>query len=136
MDPVRELEDFYDQMTRLMPPTLARGAEPAWWRPAADLSETDDAYVVEVELPGVPREHIDVAVAGNELAITGELKERERAGMLRQRTRRWGRFEYRTTLPQDVDADKIDATLSEGVLTVRVPKTERGKSRKVEITQS
>jgi HSP20 family protein len=73
-------------------------------------------------------------VIGNELTVTGEVKERERAGLLRSRTRRIGEFEYRVTLPNDVDAEKIDASLTEGVLTVRVPKSKRAKPRRIEIT--
>jgi HSP20 family protein len=53
---------------------------------------------------------------------------------LRSRTRRFGRFEYRTTLPAEVDTDGISAELSDGVLTVRVPKTEEAKPRRIQIT--
>jgi HSP20 family protein len=69
------------------------------------------------------------------LLITGEFKKRERVGLLRRRTRRIGEFEFRVTLPSDVNADKIDAKLAEGVLTVRVPKSERTKPRRIEISQ-
>jgi HSP20 family protein len=133
MDPFREIEDLYQQMQRLMHSALGGPTETGTWMPFADLAETDDGYIVEAELPGVPSEDINVEVIGNELAITGECKEPERKGMLRQRTRRMGRFEYRTMLPHDVDAEKIEAKLADGVLTVRVPKTEKAKSRKVEI---
>lgn len=133
MDPFREIEDLYDQMHRLMQSTFGMGTETGAWMPPADLAETNDAYVVEAELPGVPRENINVEVTGNELAITGECKEPEHKGMMRQRTRRMGQFEYRATLPHDVDAGKIEAKLSDGVLTVRVPKSEKAKPRKVEI---
>ena len=132
-DPIRDFEDIYEQMGRLMPPTLRPG-EAARWVPAADVSETDDAYVVEIELPGVKREDIDIEVIGNELTVTGEVKEREKVGLLRSRTRRIGEFEYRVRLPNDVDAEKIDASLTEGVLTVRVPKSKRAKPRRIEIS--
>jgi HSP20 family protein len=105
------------------------------WRPRADLSETDDGYVLEVELPGVKREDISIEVTGNQLTISGDFKEKEKTGLLRSRTRRVGRFEYRSVLPQDVDADKVSASLAEGVLTVSVPKSATAKPRKVEITQ-
>lgn len=136
MDPFREIEDLYDQMHRLMHSTLGRGTETGAWMPPADLAETNDAYIVEAELPGVSRDDIDIEVLGNELAITGECKEPERKGMLRQRSRRMGEFEYRATLPHDVDPSKIDATLSDGILTVQVPKSEKAKPRKVEIKQA
>lgn len=133
LDPIRDFEDLYEQMGRLMPATL-RVSEATRWVPDADVVETDDAYLVEVELPGLKREDIDIEVVGNELTITGEFKKRERVGLLRRRTRRVGEFEYRVTLPNDVDPEKIDATLNEGVLTVRVPKSERTKPHRIEIT--
>lgn len=135
-DPLRELDDFHERMSQLMSSVF--GATP-WvgesqiWTPLADVSETDDAYLVEVDLPGVKRDDIDVEVTGNELVITGEFKERERTGWLRSRTRRVGRFEYRTMLPQDVNSEQISAELSDGVLTVQVPKTEAAKPRRIPI---
>jgi hypothetical protein len=85
------------------------------WRPLADVSETDDGYVVEVEVPGVAREDLDITLSANELEISGEFVEKKRAGWLRtrSRTRRTGSFEFRTLLARDVDADKITATLAE-----------------------
>jgi HSP20 family protein len=112
---------------------LEEAARP--WRPLADLSETDDGYLLEVELPGVTRDDIAIEVTGHQLTISGEFKEKEKGGLLRSRTRRVGRFEYRTDLPQDVDADKVTASLSDGVLTVTVPKNATAKPRRVEITQ-
>jgi HSP20 family protein len=103
------------------------------WAPLADVTETDEAYLVEVELPGVRRDDITVDLAGTELSISGEVEEKERQGLFRQRTRRVGQFAYRVTLPRDVDADKIQADLADGVLTVRVPKTEAAKPRRIAI---
>jgi HSP20 family protein len=80
------------------------------------------------------RDDISVEVTGHDLAITGEIKQKERAGLLRSRTRRVGRFEYRVSLPTDVDSDGITAAVSDGVLTVRVPKSEAAKPRRIEIT--
>lgn len=137
-DPFREFEDLYTQMGRLMDTAFGRvgngGSAVRTWAPAADVSETEDAYLVEVDLPGVKREDITVDLVGTELAITGELKEKERQGWFRQRTRRTGQFAYRVTLPQDTDADKITAALDAGVLTVRVPKTEAAKPRRIAIS--
>ncbi|ABG99405.1 MULTISPECIES: Hsp20/alpha crystallin family protein [Rhodococcus] len=106
------------------------------WRPLADVSETDDGYVVEVEVPGVAREDLDITLSANELEISGEFVEKKRAGWLRtrSRTRRTGSFEFRTLLARDVDADKITATLADGVLTVTIPKTASVRSRRIEVT--
>jgi len=71
------------------------------WAPLADLSETDQAYLAEVELPGVARDDIRVELAGQELVISGEFTDSGsgRQGRALRRGRRSGRFEYRVLLP-------------------------------------
>jgi HSP20 family protein len=138
-EPLRELEQATERMRRMLddvfgglgwPPVPG---ERAGWSPPVDVEETDDAYVVEAELPSVKREDVNVELVGNDLRVTGEVRERERTGTLQRRTRRRGRFAYRVTLPTRVDADKIDAKLADGVLTVRIPKSERDQRRRIEI---
>jgi HSP20 family protein len=92
--------------------------------------------VLEAELPGVKREDVDIELVGTELAITGEMKEKGRTGAVRRRTRRTGRFDYRVTLPEQVQAEQIEASLAEGVLTVRVPKSERAQRKKIAVKGS
>lgn len=134
-DPFREFEDLYRQMGRWMDSATGRLDDGGrTWLPSADVTETEDTYLVEVELPGVKRDDITVDLVGNELAISGELKEKERQGLFRHRTRRTGQFSYQVTLPRDVDVDRIEAGLAEGVLTVRVPKSEAAKRRRIAIT--
>ena len=136
VNPTREFEDIYDRMGQLM--NLAFGLAPVDvaegpWIPLADLSETDDAYVVEVDLPGVNRDQIDMQVQDRELVITGEIPESEQKGRRHRRSRRTGRFEFRTYLPGDVNADGVNAQLSNGVLTVTIPKSEEARPRQIEI---
>lgn len=107
--------------------------EPAGWIPAVDIEETEDAYVVEAEVPGVKREDINIEVSGNELSISGETKERKREGVARRRTRRTGRFEFRVTLPGELNPEGVEAKLNDGVLSVRVPKAERMQRRRIEV---
>lgn len=130
-----EFGDLFERMNRFLEAT---GAEPALraFSPLADVQETDDAYVVEAELPGIRRGDVDVEISQRELCIAGEYKEREREGVLRRSTRRTGRFEYRALLPVDVKADEIRAKLVDGVLTVTVPKAQAAKPRHVEITEA
>ena len=104
--------------------------------PAADVVETDSAYVIEVELPGVRREDVDVNLNGNELVVTGEVKERKREGLFRRRARRVGEFELRVTLPGYLRDGDIEASLAHGVLTVYVPKAESTKSSKITVSES
>jgi HSP20 family protein len=68
-----------------------------------------------------------------EISITGEYKERERT-VLRRATRRTGRFEYRAVLPGEINAENVDANLTDGVPTVKAPKVEAAKPRRIEIT--
>src|SRR5579875_3442625 len=145
-DPFRELDEVSERMRRLLdetfagtlatPPLAGPGwAGPGWsglgWSPLVDVEETDDAYIVEADLPGAKPGDVDLV--GRELTISGEIKERERKGVLRRRTRRSGRFDYRVALPDQVASDRIEATLADGVLTVRVPKTEQAQRRKIEV---
>jgi HSP20 family protein len=76
---------------------------------------------------------VTVELVGKELAISGEAKEPERKGTVRRRTRRTGRFDYRIGLPSHVDATKVEAKLTDGVLEVRAPKAEREERHRIEI---
>ena len=109
--PFADLDQLGERMRRMLEQTFGDFApaltEPIGWIPAVDLEE--------------------------QLTITGEIKEKERKGVLRRKTRRVGRFEFRVTLPNQVDPEKIDANLAEGVLTVRVPKSERAQRRQIEV---
>jgi HSP20 family protein len=107
--------------------------EAVGWSPPVDIEEQDDAYVIEAELPGVQKDDVNIELQSNELMITGEIKEREREGILRKRTRRIGRFEYRVRLPEQVDSDNVEAKLNDGVLTVRVPKVQRADRRQIKV---
>jgi HSP20 family protein len=134
-DPFHELDDLHSRMEQLMQGVWSdtRNGNGAPWVPAVDIEETEDAWVVEAELPGVKKKDVDVQVHDSELTITGDIKERERTGILRRRTRRTGRFEYRVTLPGEAESEGIDASLHDGVLTVRVPKSERAKPRRIDV---
>ena len=138
-EPLTEIDQVTDRMRRLLEQTFGSFGwaspmtERAGWSPPVDLEETDDAYVVEAELPGVKRDDVSVELIGNELTITGEVREQERSGTLRRKTRRTGRFDYRLSLPSHVDPENVDAKLSDGVLQVKVPKSERAQRRRIEI---
>ena len=142
VNPSREFEDIYDRMGQLM--NFAFGLTPAVladmpWVPLADLSETDEAYVIKAELPGVNKDQVNIQLQDRELVISGEVPEPgsgngDGNGSRHHSSRRTGRFEFRTYLPGEVNADAVTARLSDGVLTVTVPKSEAARPRKVEIT--
>ena len=142
-EPFQEFEQVTERMRRMLEETFGGFGrwpsllpETAGWSPLVDLEEHDDVYVLEAELPGVKREDVDIELVGNELAITGEVKEKERTGVVRRRTRHTGRFDYRITLHEKVEAEQIEASLAEGVLTVRVPKSERAQRKRIAVKES
>lgn len=138
-EPLAELENAVAGVRRMVEETFT--GMTGWpavrygdiWSPPVEIQETDDAYLLDVELPGVKRKNVDVEIVGHELIITGEVQQKERVGVVRRSTRRSGRFAYHVTLPEPVDADQIEASLSDGVLEVRVPKSERSQRRKVQL---
>ena len=100
-DPFREMQELHSRTEQVMESLLAgTGAgNGGVWAPLVDIEETDDAWVVDLELPSVDRKDIHVELRDKELVVTGAIKEKERKGVVRRRTRRTGDFEYRVTLP-------------------------------------
>lgn len=141
-EPLNELEQVTERMRRMLDQTFGSFGVPSQvteaigWAPLVDIEEADDAYIIEAELPGVKQKDVNIELVGNELTISGEIKERQRKGVLRRQTRRTGRFDYRVTLPDQVDPEKVDAKLAEGVLTIRVPKSQKAQRRQVEVKTS
>ena len=132
--PLSELGQLNERMRRMLDQTFGGMLdEPAGWTPAVDIEELEDAYVVEAEVPGVNRKDVNIEVSGNELTISGEIKEREREGIMRRRARRVGQFEFRVVLPSDVSPEGVDAKLNDGVLTVRIPKAVGAQRRRIEV---
>ena len=132
-EPFRELDQLQAQMGELLESALSGDGAP--WVPAVDIEETDDAWIVEAELPGVDKDDVDIQMNESELVVKGEIKERERKGVLRRRTRRVGEFEFRVTLPGQADTENIDAKLDHGVLTIRIPKPEQTQPKRIEIAE-
>lgn len=128
-DPFTELEGLYDQMGQLMRGVAGEVPTTA----VADVEETDDEFVVELDLPGVKRDDVDVEVRENQVRVAGEIKERERTGLLHRRSRPVGRFDYLVAVPGEVDPDRVEAALADGVLTIHLGKAARSRPRHVEI---
>ena len=105
-------------------PFAAQGAAPLFGLPATDIKETDKAYLLDVELPGLTREDVDLSIEGDMLSICGHKAEtRDDAGAAyRISERRFGRFERGFPLPADVERDKIAAEFRDGVLKITLPR--------------
>jgi HSP20 family protein len=137
-DPLSEIEELQQQLGTIMQDALSvpvPGDGQSRWTPLADIEETEDAWILEAEIPGVKRGDVNLEVRDSEVIVSGEIKERERKGILRRRTRPVGQFEYRVTLPGDIDSESVEASVSDGVLTVRIPKSDRTQSRTIEVGQ-
>ncbi len=137
-DPFREMMALRNTMERLMEDVerpLWRAETPEFLRLAVDVSETDDSFIVKASLPGINPEDLDISMTDNVLTIKGEIKmEEEKEGeKYHIRERRYGRFMRSLTFPVPVDADKIEATYENGVLTLVLPKAEEAKPKKIEI---
>jgi HSP20 family protein len=136
-DPFAELEAWARRLgqrplaTRW--PSLLSAFDGVDFTPLADVEETDAAWTVEVELSGVKKKDIDVEVHGRTIVISGERKEKERKGIVRQRRRVTGTFRYEVTLGGDFDAEGVTANLDNGELIVTVPKAAQDQPRKITI---
>jgi HSP20 family protein len=130
-DPFADMQELLNRIGGLVQPTAETEAERPWV-PVAEIDETDDAYTVKLELPGIAPADIEIRIRDRDLCVNGEIREQEEgSNALRVRV---GRFHYHTTLPSDVDADNVEASMDEGVLTLRIPKAREGQSRRIEIT--
>jgi HSP20 family protein len=126
-------DDLFDRMSRMLTtafPDVARISISSW-APPVDVQESDDAYVVEADLPGVRPDDVTVDLQGHELHITGEYGAGEHDG--ERQGRRSGRFDYRVTLPSEVRNDACSADLDNGVLRLRLPKAASGMRQRIPV---
>jgi HSP20 family protein len=105
------------------------------WMPVFDMSETEKELIVNVEVPGMDSDDIDLTLSDGCLTISGEKKheEKEEKEDYHRTERRYGAFCRNIALPAHVDPDKIDATYKDGVLRITLPKTESAQTKKIEI---
>ena len=133
------LENVFDQMTRRLSaalPDVARITVNSWAPPVA-VDETDTEFVVEADLPGVRPEDVAIDLRGRNLRITGQYARSEQTeGEQGTTGRRSGRFDYRVTLPAEIDADSCSAELENGVLRLRLPKVAPTPARRIPVQGS
>lgn len=135
--PWRELGDLENQLLRLTE-DFGDGESVTAWKPDVDLTETDEEFCLTAEFPGMSADDIDVEVEENDLVLRGEkgMEKEEEGEDYHVTERSYGEFYRRFSLPSSVDAEKISAEMKDGVLTVRLPKTEQKAGRKIEIAGS
>jgi len=143
-----EMDRLIDDLGGGAWPLLARrvpmGSEPRWFagprfpmpNPAMDVTESDIAYEIVAELPGMDEKNVDVTLANGVLTIKGEKKEereeKKKGYYLSERS--FGAFARSLRLPDGVDAAKIDATFKNGILNITLPKTAEAKQSEKKIT--
>jgi HSP20 family protein len=110
----------------------------AEWAPLVDISEDDKEYVIKAEVPEVKKEDVKVTAEEGTLTITGERKfEKEEKGKKYHRVERaYGSFVRNFALPDDASPGKVSAEFKDGVLTVRLAKTEKTKPQQIEVKVS
>jgi HSP20 family protein len=142
-EPVRELNTIQGEMNRLFntffdaPTAGGNGSSTARrWLPAMDLVETEEDFVLRVDLPGLTEQDVNIELEDSVLTVSGERKaehEERKEGYYRVE-RASGSFSRSLTLPEGVDAEAVRASFDRGVLEVRIPKPEQRKPRKVSIS--
>ena len=113
---------------------------PFWSRtswPALDIAEDENEFTIKAEVPGCKAEDIDISVHGNILTISGEKKqEKEEKGKgYRHTERSYGSFRRDVNLASEVDSNKVEATYKDGILSIKLPKTEKTKAVKIKVKE-
>jgi HSP20 family protein len=135
--PFEELSRMRRQMDRIVDAFLeprAHGFQSGVF-PAINLTEDDNHYYLRAELPGVDSEDLDIQATGRNLTIVGERKlvTEEASARYHRREREGGRFSRVLAMPKEIDADRVEARMQNGILTIKVPKAESAKPRRIAI---
>jgi len=141
-DPLKEMEELQNRLSGLFGRAQARRGNGeqesitvAEWAPLVDITEDDKEYLIKAELPEVKKEDVKVAVENGVLTISGERKsEKEEKNKKYHRIERaYGSFERSFIVPDDADADKVNAEFKDGVLSVHLSKSEKAKPKQIEV---
>ena len=111
------------------------GTTPAAWAPAVDISERKDAYLVAAELPGVKADDLEITFEDGLLTIQGERRFAHDSAdeKMHRAERYYGAFRRSITLPSHVEADKIEASMQDGVLQIMVPKAPEVQAKRIQV---
>lgn len=128
----RSLEQIFQDVLGAFPPVGL--VQPSDVFPALNVWQDEQAFHMEAELPGVKMQDLELTLNGRELVLAGERKRGE-GEKPEHDERRYGRFERRLRLPEDLEPDQVQASLENGVLRVTLPKSARARSRRIDIQQ-
>jgi HSP20 family protein len=129
-DPFREMSDFNRMVNRVFGAGRQEG-----WMPSVDVYDEGDHIKVKADLPGIDPKQIEVDLQDNVLSIKGRREEERRVeqGGYYRVEREFGEFQRSVTLPTDVTTENVEASYDNGVLSVRIPKTEQKKPQRIEV---
>ena len=136
---VRRMQREFDRLFENFFPTRPGNGDEALasavWAPLTDLSETDDAYLIHLDLPGLKKDNVEINVHDGTLTISGERRHEETQNDEKfvRVERSYGRFYRAFSLPQTINTENIEATFEDGVLNIRVPKAEEVKPHRISI---
>lgn len=139
--PVNLLTRMRDEMDRVFDRWFDRPLEFAWpgngkdWMPALDVIDSENEVTIKAEVPGMAAKDVNVSITGNMLTLSGQKDEskEEKGENFYVSERRFGSFQRSIELPDGVDADKVSAEQTNGVLTVKVPKLRSAKPKNVPV---
>jgi HSP20 family protein len=143
-DPIKELEDVSTRLNRMFgrfPARAESGQEMlrvADWSPSADITETDTAYLIKAEIPGVQKEDVKVTVQDGMLTMQGERKmEKEEKGKkFHCIERSYGSFVRSFRIPDDADENSVKAEFKDGMLNVTLTKSAKAKAKSIDVSVS
>ncbi|WPY01857.1 Hsp20/alpha crystallin family protein (plasmid) [Candidatus Trichorickettsia mobilis] len=127
-------EEFFNDFNRLSSPLLSEGMR-ASLLPRINISETDNKYFIEAELPGVKQNDVELKLDNNILIIKGKTEEttenKERNYFMRERY--YGSFQRSLTLPNNTNEDDINATFKDGILNIEISKKQESSTKRIEV---
>ncbi|MEW5919441.1 MAG: Hsp20/alpha crystallin family protein [Bacillota bacterium] len=130
-----EVDRFINDTVRLFDDNIT---ERIGWKPAVDMEENKESFIITAELPGLKKEDIKVTIVDNKVMISGEVFEEkdvhEKNYFLKERVR--GKFSRGFSLPAAVNPNKVEATYKDGILVLTLPKVEEAKPREITIKDS
>ena len=132
----RMFDDFFGRRLRPWWPSIwSRGGDREFITPTVDVYEEKDDIVVKAELPGLDKNHIEVNISDSELTLKGEKKKEEKIDEENyyRCERSYGAFLRSVELPTSVQADKVKASFKNGILEIRLPKTEEAKTKEIKV---
>jgi HSP20 family protein len=136
---LRQINRLFDEALNVIGETAENGGTLASaWVPACDVFEGRDMLKIVMEVPGVASEDIKLSLENNQLSVRGEKRQaaEEQTERVHRYERSYGAFERVFTLPATVDAERIEAKVEHGVLTVMLPKVERARPREIPVVTS